>query len=107
MSVKKFFRVTPEEDAVISSSAAEAGLEPSSYMRIQTLGKSQIRAARRIRVDWDKLRRYMGDINKAGNVVNQLVVMLRRVGGRHDLADTALTELASAAHIIAEALREV
>ena len=47
----------------------------------------------------------MGVINKAGNVVNQFVVMLRRVGGHSDAADSAFAELAKAARAIVNALK--
>ncbi|MBV8648456.1 hypothetical protein [Paludibacterium sp.] len=104
MSVKKYFRVTPHEAAVISARAAEAGLEQASYIRAQTLGLSKVRAARRIRADWDELRRCMGAINRAGNVVNQLVLELRRTGRSSGLAHVALKELIAAAHSVMSAL---
>jgi hypothetical protein len=105
MSIKKFFRVTPEEDALITSRAAAAGLQPSSYLRIQALGKSKLRRYRRIRADWDELRRCLGVINKAGNVLNQLVVMLRVMGGGSaDIANNALAELSAAASAIVKVL---
>jgi hypothetical protein len=104
MSVKKFFRCTPEDDAVIAANAADAGLEESSYMRAQALGKSRVKACRRIRADWDELRCCMGVINKAGNVVNQLVVELRRYGLSADLANAALAELRTAARAIVRTL---
>jgi hypothetical protein len=108
MSVKKFFRCTPEDNAVIAANAASAGLEESSYLRIQAIGKSKVKACRRIRTDWDELRRCMGAINKAGNVVNQLVVELRRYGGgRADIANKALSELINAARTIMTVLREL
>jgi hypothetical protein len=108
MSVKKYFRVTPEEDAAIAASAAEVGLEQSSYLRVQALGKAKVRKYRRKRADWDELRRCMGVINKAGNVVNQLVVMLRRMGGSTDFANAAnaaLAELVAAARAVLKALK--
>ena len=107
MSIKKFFRVTPEEDAVIASSALACGLEQSSYLRIQVLGKSKARKSRRVRADWHELRRCMGVINKAGNVVNQMVVALRRMEISSDLANTALAELVAAARAIVKALQEI
>jgi len=104
--IKRFFRVTAEESAAINSHAAEAGLEPSSYMRIQSLGKSKVRKCRRIRADWSQLRRCMGVINKAGNVVNQFVLLLRRFGWADSKeANTAFSELARAARAIVSALR--
>jgi len=106
LSVKKFFRVTPEENAVILSHAADAGLLPSSYMRMQVLGKSKVRNHRRVRADWDELRRCLGVINKAGNVVNQFVVVLRYKEVRSDLADTALAELREAARVVMAILRK-
>jgi hypothetical protein len=113
MSIKKFFRVTPEEDAVIAASAAAAGLEQSSYLRVQALGQSKVRKVRSVRADWDELRPYMGAINKAGNVVNQLVLMQRRrsdnnnIGDDGNIARTALVELTNAARVIALALKEL
>jgi len=119
MSIKKFFRVTPEESAAIAASAAEAGIEQASYMRVQVLGKSKVRKARRIRADWDELRRCMGVINRAGNVVNQLVPILRRLAagdewagmaglaGMVETASAALAELVEAARAIVAALREL
>ena len=104
MSVKKFFRCTPEQDAIILTNAANAGVEPSSYMRLQAVGKSKVRKVRRVRADWAELRRCIGVINKAGNVVNQLVKFLY-LGGKHsDLADTALMDLCRAARAIMAAL---
>jgi len=105
MSIKKFFRVTPEEDALITSQAAAAGLEISSYLRVQALGKSKVRRYRRIRADWDELRRCMGVINKAGNVVNQLVKFLYTGGNYSSVADAALLELRKAAQSIVRALK--
>jgi hypothetical protein len=106
MSVKKFFRVTPEEDALIVSKAAAVGLEPSSYLRAQALGQSKVRKYRRIRADWDELRRCMGVINKAGNVVNQLIVLLRRASSSTETASHALAELTAAARAIVKALKQ-
>ena len=106
MSALMFFRCTPEERAVITAKAAGAGLEPSSYLRVQALGKSKLRRHRRIRADWDELRRCMGVINKAGNVLNQLVVLLRVMGGGSaDVANNALAELSAAARAIMRALK--
>jgi hypothetical protein len=105
MSVKKFFRCTPEDDAVIAANAASAGLEESAYMRAQSTGKPVMRAYRQIRADWDRLRYCMGVVNKAGNVVNQLVVELRRFGFSADLANAALAELRTAARDIVNALK--
>jgi hypothetical protein len=107
MSALMFFRCTPEERITITSRAGDVGLEPSSYLRVQALGTSKLRRYRRIRADWDELRRCMGVINKAGNVVNQLVVMLRVIGsGGTEAASLALAELSAAARAIVEALKE-
>src|ERR1700733_9313192 len=73
-----FFRCTPEERETIEANAETTGLEKSSYMRSQCTGKPVMKAYRRIRADWDRLRQYMGLINKAGSVVNQHIVMERR-----------------------------
>ncbi len=108
MSIKRFFRVTPEEDARIVSRAAAVGLEPSSYLRVQALGETRLRRYRPIRADWDELRRCMGVINKAGNVVNQLVKFLYVGGNCSNVADTAnhaLAELIAAARAIMRALK--
>jgi len=106
MSALMFFRCTPEERDAIASKASDAGLEPSSYLRVQALGKSKVRRYRRIRADWNELQRCMGVINRAGNVVNQLVVMLRVVGGGSaEVANNALAELAAAARAIVRALK--
>jgi len=107
MSELMFFRCTPEERRLIEFNAAVAGLEKSSYLRLQALGKPGKRAARRVRADWDELRRCMGVINKAGNVVNQLVVALRGVGANPKVANAALAELIVAARAIVEALKEI
>ena len=104
MSIKRFFRVTPEEDALIVSRAAAAGLEPSSYLRVQALGISQVRHCRRVRADWEELRACMGVINRAGNVVNQLVKHLYTGGTYSAVADSALQELRRAAQAIVRAL---
>ncbi|MDR3424334.1 MAG: hypothetical protein P4L50_01775 [Anaerolineaceae bacterium] len=104
LSELMFFRCTPEDRAIIETNAASAGLEKSSYLRVQSIGKPKIRACRRVRADWNELRRCMGVINKAGNVVNQLVVMFRRVGGHSDMADQALAELRRAAREVVAAL---
>jgi hypothetical protein len=66
-----------------------------------------MKAYRRIRVDWDELRRCMGGINRAGNVVNQLAALLHRRGDSTDMAHAALAELAAAARAVVDALREV
>jgi len=105
MSELMFFRCTPEDKTTIEDNAAKVGLEKSSYMRAQSTGKPVMRAYRRIRADWDELRRCMGVINRAGNVVNQLVVVFRRMDVRHDLANTALAELAASARAILAVLR--
>lgn len=105
MCIKKFFRCTPEENIMIVTNAADAGLEPSSYMRAQILGKSKIRKARRVRADWNELRRCMGVINKAGNLVNQFILMLRRVGGNSDAANSAFADLSASARAIVNALK--
>jgi hypothetical protein len=49
-SIKKYFRVTPEENAAIASNAEAAGLEQASYLRVQALGTSKVRQVRRMRV---------------------------------------------------------
>jgi hypothetical protein len=100
-----FFRCTSEDRTVIEANAARTGLEKSAYMRVQSTGKPVMRAYRRVRADWDELRRCMGVINRAGNVVNQLVVELRRMGSGSGLANAALAELGAAAHAIVAALR--
>jgi hypothetical protein len=105
MSIKKFFRVTPEENILIVTNAADAGLEASSYMRTQILGKSKVRKARRIRADWKELQRCMGVINMAGNVVNQFILLLRHIGGNSEAANGAFADLSAAAHAIIRALR--
>jgi hypothetical protein len=108
LSELMFFRCTPEDKATIESNAAIVGVEKSSYMRAQSTGKPIMKAYRRIRADWDELQRCMGVINKAGNVVNQLVVELRRFGGdRADIANKALSELINAARAIVAVLREL
>jgi hypothetical protein len=104
MSIKRFSRVTPEEDALIVARAAAVGLEPSSYLRVQALGLSRVRPYRCIRADWDELRTCMGVINRAGNVVNQLVKYLYTGGTYSAAADAALLELRHAARIIIERL---
>jgi hypothetical protein len=76
-------------------------------MRLQVLGKSKLRKVRQMRADWDELRRCMGVINKAGNVVNQLVVVLRRMDVSPDFANAALAELAEGARTILAALRDL
>jgi len=107
MSDLLFFRCTPQEHTIIAHHAADAGLEQSSYLRVQALGKSKMRKCRRIRADWDKLRRCMGVINRAGNVVNQFVLMLRRLGGGNcDAANFAFADLSKAARAIVRLLRK-
>jgi hypothetical protein len=106
-SIKKFFRVTPEENAVIVANAELSGLEQSSYLRLQALGKSKVRRCRRIHLDWNELRHCMGVINKAGNVVNQLVVQLRRMERNPSLANAALAELREAARAIVAMLKKL
>jgi hypothetical protein len=105
MSDLLFFRCTPEEHTLIAEHAAEAGLEQSSYLRVQALGKSKVRKSRRVRADWDQLRRCMGVINKAGNVVNQFILMLRRAGGNVESANSAFAELNRAARAVMDALK--
>jgi len=106
MTVKKFFRVTPDEHRLIAFNAAACGLEESSYLRIQALGKSKARKARRIRIEWDELRRSLGVINRAGNVVNQLVVALRGVGANPKQANAALAEMIEAGRAIVNVRKE-
>jgi hypothetical protein len=103
-SIKKFFRVTPEEDAVILSNAAEAGMEQASYMRIQCIGKSKVRRYRRIRADWDELRRLMAAINRVGNVVNQIARHLHRGGTFSNAVNGALAEIEKACAAVKNAL---
>lgn len=104
MSIKKFFRCTPEENIFIVTSAADAGLEPSSYMRMQVLGKSKVRKARHVRADWQELRRCMGVVNKAGNVVNQFILLIRRIGGDPASANSAFADLSAAARAVVRTL---
>ena len=104
LSELMFFRCTPEDRMTITKNAANVGLELSSYMRVQSTGKPVMKAHRRIRADWQELQRCMGVINKAGNVVNQLVLLIRRVGGNPAAANEALIELCKAAGAIMEAL---
>ncbi len=104
LSELMFFRCSPEDKMTIENNAAKVGLGKSSYMRIQSTGKPIIRAYRHIRADWRELQRCMGAINKAGNVVNQLVLLLRRGSGYPDAANAALTELCKAARAIMAAL---
>jgi hypothetical protein len=47
----------------------------------------------------------MGVINRAGNVVNQLVLELRRMGRSSGLAHVALADLSAAARAIMDMLR--
>jgi hypothetical protein len=104
--IKNFFRVTPEENAIILVHAAEAGLEKSSYLRNQALGESKARKCRRIRADWDKLRQCMGSINKAGNVVNQYIKLFRWFGiGNTAEADKAFNDLSITSRLICTILR--
>jgi hypothetical protein len=105
MSALMFFRCTPEERNNITVRATNAGIQLSSYLRIQALGKSKVRRYRRIRADWDELRSCMGIINRAGNVVNQLVKFLYLGGGYSSIADAALLELRRAAQAIVRALK--
>jgi hypothetical protein len=105
MSELMFFRCTPEDRKSITTKAGDAGLEPSSWLRVQALGQSKVRKYRRIRADWDELRRCMGVINKAGNVVNQLVLLLRRANSGTETGNHALAELAAAARAIMRALK--
>jgi len=108
-----FFRCTPEERKTIEINAAITGLEKSAYMRSQCIGKPVMRAYRRIRLDWDRLREYMGLINKAGNVINQYIVMERRGSLSHDgvkaesrrLAHKAFADISHVAQLIAGILR--
>jgi len=104
LSELMFFRCTPEDRMTITKNAANVGLELSSYMRVQSTGKPVMKAHRRIRADWQELQRCMGVINKAGNVVNQLVLLIRRVGGNPAAANEALIELCKAAGAIMAAL---
>jgi hypothetical protein len=106
MSELMFFRCTPEERRIIVFNAAVTGLEVSSYLRMQATGKPTKKACRQVRADWDELRRLMGVINRAGNVVNQLVVRLRCIGSNPRAADNALAELANAARSIVKILKE-
>ena len=103
-SIKKFFRVTPEEDAVILTNAANAGMEQASYMRVQCIGKSKIRRYRHIRADWDELRRLMGALNRAGNVVNQIARHLHRGGTFSNAANGAMAEIEKACAAVKNAL---
>jgi hypothetical protein len=105
-SIKKFFRVTPEEDAVILSNAADAGMEQASYMRIQCIGKSKVRRYRRVRADWDELRRLMGVINRAGNSVNQIARHLNMGGTFSNAVNGALAEIEKACAAVREVLRQ-
>ena len=107
LSELMFFRCTPEDKAIIEANAENTGLEKSAYMRVQSTGKPVMRACRRIRADWDELRRCLGTINKAGNVLNQLVVVLRRIEVSPDLTRAALAELMEAARMVMELLREI
>jgi hypothetical protein len=104
LSELMFFRCSPEDRTTIKSNAATVGLEVSAYMRLQSTGKPLIRAYRRVRADWKDLQRCMGIINKAGNIVNQLVKVLYLGGVRSDIADGALSELRKAAGAVATAL---
>ncbi|MGB9153351.1 MAG: hypothetical protein WCD70_09730 [Alphaproteobacteria bacterium] len=104
LSELMFFRCTPEDRATIKNNAAKTGLEISTYMRLQSTGKPLMKAHRRIRADWRELQRCMGVINKAGNVVNQLVLLIRRIGGNPAAANAALIELCKAARAIMAAL---
>jgi hypothetical protein len=103
-SIKKYFRCTPAQDVIIKLRAADAGLEEAAFLRMQALGETKIRKVRRVRADWDELRRCMGVINKAGNVVNQLVKVLYLGGVRSDISDEALSELRKAARAVMTAL---
>jgi hypothetical protein len=103
-SIKKFFRVTLGEDAVILANAADAGMEQASYMRIQCIGKSKVRRYRHIRADWDELRRLMGVINRVGNVVNQIARHLHRGGTFSNAANGAMAEIEKACAAVKNAL---
>ena len=104
LSELMFFRCTPEDKTTIRHNAEKTGLGLSSYMRMQSTGKPAMRAYRRVRADWQELQRCMGAINKAGNVVNQLVALLRRGSSHPDVANHALIELCKAARAIMAAL---
>jgi hypothetical protein len=104
LSELMFFRCTPEDRDAIKTNAAKSGLDLSSYMRMQCLQKPIIRAYRHVRTDWQELHRCMGIINKAGNLINQLVRHLHRGGIPTNCADAALIELCKAARAIMAAL---
>lgn len=106
MSVLKFFRCTPEQNALIQSNADAAGMEQASYMRIQCVGKSKVRRYRRIRADWDELRKLMGVINRAGNVVNQVAKHLHMGDTFSNAANGALAEIEKACAAIVATLRK-
>jgi hypothetical protein len=96
--------LTDEEYAEAETRAALAGLSISSYGRFLYLGTTGPRARRTKPVDAQVLGRCIAELNRAGNVVNQVARRLnaaQSVGGSE--ATAALAEIRAAARAVREA----
>src|SRR3954468_7864091 len=68
------FRVTPEEDAELTASAASAGLTPGTYARMRALTAPKTRSRiRRPPVEVQALTRLQGEMNKVGSNIHQIL----------------------------------
>jgi hypothetical protein len=64
-------RFSPEEDAAVDKSAAQAGLSFGAFLRALALGSAGPRAKKRPQAERDLLARILGELGKLGSNVNQ------------------------------------
>ena len=69
-------RVTDEEYARVNTAAADAGLTLASYARTSLIDTPRTRTRRRPRADVSMLAKLMGELNRIGSNIHQV---LRRV----------------------------
>lgn len=96
--------VTPEEQALITAKAREAGLSLAAYLRASSLGSAGLRAKRSAPVNAELFALAIAQLNKAGNNLNQLAraVNMHGVGAVANENFAALAETRAAVAQIRE-----
>jgi hypothetical protein len=98
-------RVSPEEYAALDQKARDSGLSIGSYLRACGLGSPGPRARRSPPLNAELLAYAVGQLNRAGNNLNQIAFRLNaaQAVGTHDCA-AAILETRAAVRMICESL---
>lgn len=66
------FRLTPEERASFESRCQASGFSKSDYFRKKCLDEAPLRKRKALPVDVELLTRYLGQVGRIGNNINQV-----------------------------------